>query len=277
MRDRRRTRRGAEARVPGWRSATRPVRRPVLLQPPDWYAKKVLAVAKAYTRLALVGQDHDVRGLDKRRGLLARFEAQLVGALAGDKGHQVVVPDLERYFGRGLSLDDLRDRAGQSVTGAQLHLVLLSRWPAVQALAREDTMAESTRSHARVLKTDHERLPLRHVPQASGEGSGQPHGALLARQRALQRGPLWGGPRPAATGGREQAGLLRGLQDAGSRPFRAAREPRSEKRFSEGQRGGAGKRGPPDREGDRRLYAPAGEARGGVAPDSANIPGVSEA
>src|SRR5215210_7847717 len=72
------------------------------------------------------GHDHDVCSFDEGGRLLAGFEAELVGALAGDECHQVVVPDLEGHFGRRLSLHDLRDGAGQTVTGAEGHLVLLA-------------------------------------------------------------------------------------------------------------------------------------------------------
>ncbi len=43
--------------------------------------------------------------------MLALFDAQLVGALPGDQGDHVVVPDLEGNFDRHLSLDYLGDGA----------------------------------------------------------------------------------------------------------------------------------------------------------------------
>src|SRR3712207_7686829 len=51
--------------------------------------------------------------------LLADLDAELVGALAGDKGDHVVVPDLQGNLGRCLALDHFGDRAGEPVTGAQ--------------------------------------------------------------------------------------------------------------------------------------------------------------
>ena len=58
------------------------------------------------------------------------------------------------------------------------------------------TVAESNRSLTRVLKKAYERFPLGHVPQAAPERPDEPHGPLLARQRALQGGPLRGGRDP---------------------------------------------------------------------------------
>jgi hypothetical protein len=49
---------------------------------------------------ALVGEDHDIRSLDEGGYLFAGFEGELVGALTGDEGDQVVIPDLEGHLGR---------------------------------------------------------------------------------------------------------------------------------------------------------------------------------
>ena len=53
---------------------------------------------------ALVGEDHDIRSLDEGDYLFARFECELVGALTGDEGDHVVIPDLEGHLGRRFPL-----------------------------------------------------------------------------------------------------------------------------------------------------------------------------
>src|ERR687893_2094281 len=135
------------------------------------------------------------------------------------------------------------------------------------------TDASFNRRRPFVLKRHVERPPRRRyadgdpaggdVPQAAREEPGQPHDPLFSGHRAVQGGPLPGGPGAPSPGGGEQAGLLGRLPDARPHPLRVARERRSPPRLREGPRGGPGERRPADRAGDRRLPAPAGEARGG--------------
>ena len=61
---------------------------------------------------ALVGEDHDIRSLDEGDYLFAGFECELVGALTGDEGDHVVIPDLEGHLGRRFPLYHLGDSAG---------------------------------------------------------------------------------------------------------------------------------------------------------------------
>src|SRR5918994_1119358 len=61
---------------------------------------------------AFVRQDHDVRGFDKGSYLFAGLEAELVGALAGDEGDDMVVPDLKGYLGCRFPLYHLDYGAG---------------------------------------------------------------------------------------------------------------------------------------------------------------------
>ncbi len=80
----------------------------------------VILVARFFARkaeerglsYALVGEDHDICGLDEGGYLFAGFKVELVGALAGDEGDQVIIPDLESHLGRRFPLYHLGDSAG---------------------------------------------------------------------------------------------------------------------------------------------------------------------
>lgn len=67
---------------------------------------------RARLSYALVGEDHDIRSLDEGDYLFAGFECELVGALTGDEGDHVVIPDLEGHLGRRFPLYHLGDSAG---------------------------------------------------------------------------------------------------------------------------------------------------------------------
>src|SRR5215211_971647 len=90
------------------------------------------------------------------------------------------------------------------------------------------TLAESNRYLSCVLKKAYGSFPLGYVPQIARKGPEKPYGPLLARQRAFQRGMLRSGQGPPPARGREQAGLLCRLQDAGPRTLRASRRRRGE-------------------------------------------------
>jgi hypothetical protein len=61
---------------------------------------------------SLVGEDHDIRGVDEGGYLFVGFEVELVGALTGDEGDHVVIPDLDGYLGRRFPLYHLGDSTG---------------------------------------------------------------------------------------------------------------------------------------------------------------------
>ena len=55
--------------------------------------------------------------------LLASFQAELVGTLACYEGNQVVGPGPQGQLGRRLDPNQLGDRAGKLIMGAQFHFV----------------------------------------------------------------------------------------------------------------------------------------------------------